>query len=116
MASWPGTLPQSPLLESYQETAPNGLLRTQMEAGPAKVRRRFTAAPRPFKFRVDLTTAQVGTLDAFFLTTCAMGALAFDWLHPRTGASVSYRFVSPPAYTPADGDVWKADLDLEIMP
>jgi hypothetical protein len=118
MAVWPPTLPQSPMIEGYTESAPEGLLRTQMETGPAKLRRRYTSAPRRFMLRVALTKAQVETLDSFFVNTCALGALDFDWTHPRTGSAVTYRWVSKPGYRPDAGDpnTWYADLDLEVMP
>ena len=42
MASWPGTLPQEmrlPISHSQED----GRLRTKMDAGPVKMRRRYTA-------------------------------------------------------------------------
>ncbi len=43
---WPPSLPQRPLAQGFSEQAPDTLIRTQMEAGPPKVRRRFTAGIR----------------------------------------------------------------------
>ncbi len=45
MATWPATLP-APALSSLRETPPDNLIRTQMDKGPAKVRRRTTANVR----------------------------------------------------------------------
>ncbi len=114
---WPATLPQEPLAQGYAERAPDTVIRTQMEAGPPKVRRRFTAGVRSIECRLRLIPAQVDTLDAFFNTTVAGGALPFDWKHPRTGTAVTFRFVEPPSYAPvARGALWQASLRLEVLP
>jgi len=113
---WPPGLPQESLLAGNSETPPNTTLRTQMDTGPAKVRRRYTAAPRQFQRSVMLTESQVSTLDTFYVTTTAGGTSVFTWTHPRTGASVDFRFVSPPVYSALGGDLWRADMSLEILP
>jgi len=114
---WPATLPQEPLAQGFNERAPDTVIRSAMEAGPPKVRRRFTAGIRLIDCQVRLTPAQVETLDSFFDSTIAGGALSFDWKHPRTGAAVTYRLVEPPSYTPvARGTLWQASLRLEVLP
>ncbi len=114
---WPASLPQEPLTQGFSEQAPSTAIRSQMEAGPPKVRRRFTAGVRNIECQLRLTPAQVDTLDAFFGSTVAGGALPFDWKHPRGGTAVTFRFVEPPSYTPvARGTLWQASLRLEILP
>lgn len=117
MPTWPGTLPQSPDADGYTESPPDVLLRTQMDAGPPKVRRRSTAGPRSVGMRMTLSLDQVQTLDDFFWTTCQAGALPFDWVHPRTGNAATFRWRSPPRYEGSGSDeAWRATLDLEIVP
>ncbi len=59
----------------------------------------------------------MATLDDFYASTLAGGALQFDWVHPRTSAALAYRFVEPPAYAPvARGRLWTATLKLEVLP
>jgi len=114
---WPASLPQEPLAQGFSERAPNTLIRTTMEAGPPKARRRFTAGVRNIECQLRLTPAQTATLDLFFDTTIAGGALSFDWKHPRDGAPATFRFVEPPSYTPvARGALWQASLRLESLP
>jgi len=116
-AVWPASLPQEPLVEGFNERAPDTVIRTQMEAGPPRARRRFTAGIRHIECQVRLTPARVETLDAFFRATLAGGALPFDWTHPRTGAAATFRFVEPPSYAPvARGTLWQGTLRLEILP
>lgn len=117
MATWPGTLPgfDEILADGYRETAPQNVIRTEMETGPAKVRRRGTAAPEMVSGTMLLTTAQVATLRTFFDSTISYGATEFDGTHPRTGASVSMRFMAPPQAA-ASGIHWLVTLNLEILP
>jgi hypothetical protein len=116
-ASWPPGLPQLVAVEGYDEAPPDLTVRTQMDAGPAKVRRRFTAGVRALSLQLDLDSAQVETLDVFFDATLQGGALAFDWVHPRTQAAATLRFVRPPVYRPGASDAaWQAVLQLEILP
>lgn len=117
MAVWPGTLPVIPLVAGYKESPPDVLIRTQMDAGPARVRPRYTAGVRPIIGEIVCTPTQVATLDTFYVTTLLQGSLPFDWISGRTGATVAYRFVKPPTYQP-DGskELWLVKLELEMMP
>jgi len=114
---WPATLPQSPLIAGLAEDPQDVSVRTQMETGPAKIRRRFTAEIRNIVYPLLLTTAQVETLDVLYYTTLEGGSLPFTHLHPRTGATVDYRFLEKPGpYTPLSHNKWSAELQLEILP
>jgi hypothetical protein len=115
--AWPGTLPQEPLYDGFSETAPNTVLRTRMDAGPPKQRRRYTAGVRVFSMSLVLTKAQVAVLDDFYLNALNGGVDAFTWQHPRTLAAASLRFAGePPTYKPWSDDCWTATLTLEILP
>jgi hypothetical protein len=110
-------LPPATDLEGYRETPPQLTIRTPMDVGPAKARRRLTAGVTAIEGTLLLTAAQAETLMGFWRDTTAAGALAFTWLHPRTGASVSMRFVAGPELAALDaGALWRAALRLEILP
>ncbi|KKK88167.1 hypothetical protein LCGC14_2745910 [marine sediment metagenome] len=114
MPAWPAGLPQDPLLDGIQEASPDTRLVTQMEQGPPKVRRRFTAAERGIGMRMIMTTAQIETLDDFFVLTLGSGSLTFTWKHPRTGNAATYRFKDPPSWVPLSGTKWGVELALMI--
>ena len=117
MANWPSTLPQEPIKEGYTETAPNTLIRTNMDAGPAKIRRRYTAGVRTFNMDLFLTTAQVEILDIFYMTTTKGGSEQWTWKNPRTAAVANFRFVSEPTYKHEPyKDYYKVSLHLEQLP
>lgn len=115
MATWPATLP-APALSSLKESPPRNLIRSEMDKGPAKVRRRTTANVRPLSFNLKLTSAEVTTLDTFFVTTVNSGADEFDYTHPRTGDAVTARFVEEPQYSENEGVMYNCAISLEILP
>jgi hypothetical protein len=121
MMEWPATLPQYLPVSGYQEQPPDTTLRTSMDAGPAKLRRRYTANVRNITATLMLSEAQLRTLDAFYVTDTRGGSLPFDWVHPRyAGESPSYpvtmRFIKQPSYAAVEPDYYSAQLELEIMP
>lgn len=115
MPTWPSTLP-APKVGSYKENPPKLTLRTEMEQGPAKVRKRFTAGVRMLSFTLCLTKAEVEILDDFFVDDVASGALSFDYSHPRTAVACKARITKEPQYTGVDPDYYEAQIELEILP
>ncbi|MFH1158064.1 MAG: hypothetical protein V1721_04170 [Pseudomonadota bacterium] len=116
MTTWPASLPASPLLDSFRETVPDSVIRTSMEQGPAKLRRRTTAAVRVLSVAYLMSKDQVTALETFYLTTLQGGSFPFDFTHPRTGATVSCRFVKPPEYGSGNGSFFRVTVELEILP
>lgn len=113
MASWPVTLPNYVLESGYQEQLPKNVVETDMEGGPPKVRRRFTKTFRRFNVAQVMDYTQVATFEAFYNTTCASGSLPFDWVHPRTQSSMSFRFTgNPPSYQPFGGQYVRVSYSL----
>lgn len=118
MADWPQTLP-APLVDGASYAPQENTIRTQMAAGAAKMRRRFTAVSEIFDFTLRLTDAQVDTLDAFVVGTLK-DVLPFTWVNFRLPGSpaASYRFVQRPVYTAVPGayKMWDAQIQLERLP
>lgn len=115
MATWPTGLPQRPLADGFAESPQSNVVRSDMDVGPAKMRRRYTAEVRVYSMGLLLTTAQVVTLETFYYTT--LGCVdPFDWIDHRTNAAASYRFRSPPSYSVAGPGYWRTTLDLEVLP
>jgi hypothetical protein len=88
--TWPTTLPQVPQ-RGYTEVLGTNILRTNMDAGPAKMRFR---GKRPDMLSVQflMTTAQVSTLENFVQNTI-FGVRRFNFTHPRKASSVEVRIV-----------------------
>lgn len=115
MASWPASIPADAWrMEDYAQSLPDVTLRTEMDAGPAKARRRFTAATAPITGSLMLTSAQLADLLTFY--DQVGGFTIFDTTDPRTGAYQRQRFVKRPNFKAMGGDSWQVMLNLEIMP
>jgi len=121
MPSWPEFMPD-PVFRQIQIGAPVGsVLRSNMDTGPAKQRRRFTAAPRPVALLFSPITAfDLARFEAFFEVELAYGALAFDMAHPVTDAQARFRFVADnnEAYgsQPIGRDAYQLSVRLELLP
>lgn len=113
--TWPAGLPQDFLQDGYSDSPPDVLIRTEMDAGPAKVRRRMTSNVRPITASITVTSAQLDTFESFFNTTLSGGVSRFNYTHPVHGA-VEMRFSGVPSYAKIGGDRWRIDMALEVMP
>lgn len=118
MAAWPGTLPQLVGWSGYQRRIQDTRIRTNMDAGPPKVRSRFTARVDQQDLPVvHFTKAQWVLLDTFYTTTLAQGTLPFDMTDPLTNTTKSFRFVKPPVFGQMLGpDTIPVTLPLEVLP
>lgn len=112
---WPVTLPQALLFSGYGQQSADVLLRTSMDTGPAKVRRRASAGVEPTEGKIILTSTELGYLRTFYDTTLLGGALRFSWKDPITKAVEELRITKPPAWITVEG-LFQVTLSLEIMP
>ena len=115
---WPASLPQN-VFTDYSETRGALFLRSPMDAGPAKIRKR---GKRPDTLSVSfaMSQSQLGTLDTFINSTIKYTA-RFGFPHPRLRTLVECRIVPQ-----EDGqsysieylalDRWKVSMELEVLP
>ena len=119
MASWPAVLPQVPLLDGFScQPAVNGLIATEMDVGPPKVRRRFTTSSAAMQASWVLNDEQLDVFFDFFEIELADGALSFTAEHPLPPhAPVVMLFdpASPPNFIPIGNDLWRIEARL-ILP
>lgn len=115
MAAWPTELP-APALSTFSGAFANNLLRSSMDKGPAKVRRRTTANTKPLNFSLKLTPEQLAILEDFFYNDISSGADPFDYTQPMTDEPLSVRFVEPPAWQEQEATIYSVTISLEIMP
>ena len=112
---WPAGLPQRPMVGGYQERFSETVLRTAMDAGAAKTRRRFTSAPRQFELTFRVTALQADLLQTFFETTTAGGSLPFSWVNPRDGSAGEFRFMEVPRVSAVTATMFSAAVKLEQL-
>ena len=115
--TWPEYLPQKVEKDGYSETPPDSRIRTPMDMGPAKVRRRFSAQVRPLSIVMNMTEEQLADFDTFFATTTESGSLPFDFPNPRGTGVLTVRFgEKSPQYGDFNGNSCAVSFDLEVLP
>lgn len=115
---WPAELQQVLNTSGFANQFVDTVIRTQMDSGPDKIRRRSTTGPEPIKGSILIPTSLYATMKSFYDTDTAGGSLEFLWAHPITRDPAYFRFTAPPDITPvgAGGLQWNVDLALEIVP
>lgn len=97
-------------------------VRSNVDAGPAKMRARFTASVEAWEFTLGpITGPDLTTLMTWYGTTLVQGTLPFDW-RDRTGTAATFRWVKPPKWRAVVGHSdnvkrrYEVKCSLEIMP
>ena len=117
MAVWPASLPQSfQGGGDYQETPENTVLRSAMDAGVIKVRRRQTRAMSRMSGTMYLTAVQAGDFITFFQDTVKGGSIAFTGSLGRSGLNQLYQFVEEPTLSHVGGDTYSISMTLLVLP
>ena len=117
MPAWPGTLPQLFQRPGFKEVEGDNLLRTVMDKGPPKVRRRGSDATRKHVGHMIMDGTQYVTFRNFYNVTLANGSLLIDsGLVDAHGTLRTFRIEKPPEYEPLGNDYWQVSLELEELP
>lgn len=114
--AWPGSLPQSFLAGSFREQIAERTIRTQMDVGPALVRKRSSAAVIPIAGAMVMTATQLATFKTFVNTTIDGGAETFTFPDPHDGSDLTVRLTAMPAISDLSNDLFRVGLDLEVLP
>ncbi|QRM19562.1 hypothetical protein GBK02_09180 [Dechloromonas sp. TW-R-39-2] len=123
MSIWPDFMPVS-CLDGYELKRKSSTARTPMEAGPARVRRRFTRVPTHIPQRWILDQKQFGYFEWWFDNSVDEGAGWFTAPQKNgTGmVTVQCRFVDseqgPYKAKPLSNGLWEvtAELEVDAMP
>ena len=114
-ARWPERLPL-PSIEGYGITPGEAILRTEMEAGPARQRRRFTQVPSRITVRWVMGRHQFALFEAWYRYTAEEGGAWFeiDLLGGLGLVSQEARFTRQFEARPYRGRLWEVTSELEI--
>ena len=119
LPSWPTRLPL-PTYDGYALEPESATARTDMEAGPARQRRRYTGTPTRIPVRWRLSAVDFATFEAWFRLKLADGS---DWFSVNLlgGFGVSphdARFLAqngtPYRAVPSRGGAWVVTSVLEV--
>lgn len=113
--SWPVTLPL-PSIGGYSVHPGEAILRTEMEAGPARQRRRYTQVPSRISVRWIFRRDQFALFEAWYRWQAKEGGEWFDInLLGGLGLVVhEARFTRPFDAKPRSGVLWDVSSELEI--
>jgi hypothetical protein len=89
---WPEALPKTLSLNGLSVQRNSSVVRTQMDAGARKARRRYTASTKIFTGKMLLNYAQRMILEDFYHTVLGDGVLRFIFLDPQTLETGEFRF------------------------
>jgi hypothetical protein len=114
---FPATLPKVDM-KNYSYKTMDQNIRTDMEVGLARVRRRFLASPMEIRVTWELTAVELGIFEKFYETDINAGASWFN-IPVVNGAGetiVEARFKEPPSVgTSAKEFAWKVNAVLETI-
>ena len=115
---WPPSLPQLPTTD-YSEKGGLNILRTPMDSGPAKQRKRGLK-PSELQVTYIMSPTQITTFETFVFTTLN-GTARFGITHPRTKLVVEARIIPQSSgdlfsYGYINESRYTVSLQLEILP
>jgi hypothetical protein len=117
MVTWPTSLPVEPIPDSISETPPKLSVRTEMDAGPAKVRRRFSSGVRLFEVAYMFSPAEMDIWELFYEETIFDGTMSFSYPHPRKwGTMINVRLTDTPQYKHKGAGYYDVVMKLEQIP
>ena len=120
LPSWPEALPKEWYTEEGPKYAPaDNTIRTSMDGGPPKLRRRFTAQVEDVTLNNVLDQDEFNALEDFVKDT--LGEVSrFTWTHfRRNDQDATYRFKAGWSSVQAQflaGDLWSVSITLELQP
>jgi len=111
---WPDGLPGTLLINGLAAKRKSSVIRTSMDAGPNKTRRRYTASVKNFTGKMILDESQRFELEQFYRTALADGVLRFNFTDPQTLESGEFRFTEDYTENSVDG-MYEITMSLERL-
>ncbi len=112
---WLASLQQLVNEQSFSYKHGETLIRSEVDVGPKKVRRRFTRPIDEVSVSINLTTDEFSDFKTFFDTTINGGATIFELNHPITGVLTNFRFMAPPEVRPLGGTTFQLSMQWEVI-
>lgn len=116
MPTWPVTLP-APQVRGYGLNPVDPVIRTKMEGGPGRNRRRFTQAPTDIPVSFKFTETQMAIFETFHKNELFDGAAWFDGMPLINGQGVTLstaRFKTMWKGSSLGNKFWQVSATLEV--
>lgn len=92
--NWPIALPDCP--QTWREVDISQLIRSDVDVGVSKVRRRYTRERSRISTSLTLVKADYNEFKQFYNVTLKDGLESFTYKHPYTGQLIECRFIEAP--------------------
>jgi len=112
--SWPNILPSGMLEEGFIKEPQDNVIRTNMDAGPQKARRRYTARTFKYTGKQIFDAEELAVFEWFFRTELADGVLRFTFSDPVTMETAEFRFTDRYTVSAVEG-LFEVSLPLERL-
>lgn len=116
MIAWPATLPQNAERPGYQSGTGDGRIRSQTDSGIAKLRRRFSAVPRPLQLQLTMTWTELDAFKTFVASDLVGGTLPFTFPSQEGAGTWTVQLGQNMPTWVASKNKWLVTLDLVILP
>ena len=113
---WPAALQEYLEQQEFGLVYGDTTIRSSMDVGPSKVRRRFTKGVDEMTGSITVKNDLYSTWENFFKVTLAGGSLTFEYNHPITGVLTEYRFKGMPSVSNIGGEYFRVSMSWEEMP
>jgi hypothetical protein len=113
---WPITLQSLVNEDGFSHALGETSIRSAMDIGPEKIRRRMTKSVDLFNVSINLTTTQYSVFYNFYDLTLNGGVESFYFNHPITGVQATYRMKGQPAIRSLGGGQFRVSMEWEQLP
>jgi len=111
---WPELLPSGLLEDGFGKQPQSNVVRTAMDAGPKKARRRYTARAVNYSGKQVFDAGELAVFEQFYHNVLADGVLRFNFSDPVTGETAEFRFTDDYTVGAADG-LFEVSMQLERL-
>jgi len=112
--TWPELLPATLLIDGFSKQPQSNVIRTSMDAGPKKARRRYTARTVKYSGKQIFDAAELAVFEQFYCTVLADGVLRFNFTDPSTLETAEFRFTADYTVSAVEG-LFEVSMQLERL-
>jgi hypothetical protein len=112
--TWPELLPAALLINGLSKQPQNNVIRTSMDAGPKKARRRYTARAVKYSGKQIFDAAELAVFEQFYHNVLADGVLRFNFTDPVTLETAEFRLTADYSVSAVEG-LFEVSVQLERL-
>lgn len=105
-------LPDNFQENSFTESEKTANIKTAMDIGPSKVRRRYTTHTSIYSGSMLMDSSQKSAFKVFYQTTLRNGQYSFNFPNPSEAGYVEVKFNGVPSYKALENSYWNISFSL----